>query len=156
MTTWIISADAGRARIFSDTDPNSPLQEIDDLIDPAARERISDQLTDRLSPLAASNSQKSTGDSLPTSQYQPAKTQEQHNAELFARDICAQLLKAKNENRFDRLALVAAPAFLGELRNQLDPQLKQLVSYEIDKDYAHSNGAQLRDQIRAYQAKKQA
>lgn len=153
MNTWIVSADAGRARIFSDTDPNSPLQEIDDLIDPAARERISDQLTDRLSPLAAGNSQKSTGGSLPTSQYEPQRTQEQHNAELFARDICAQLLKAKNESRFDRLALVAAPAFLGELRNQLDPQLKQLVAYEIDKDYAQSNAAQLRDQIRAYQAK---
>lgn len=153
MTTWIVSADAGRARIFSDTDPNSPLQEIDDLIDPAARERISDQLTDRLGPLAASDSRKSTGGALPTSQYEPQRTQEQHNAELFARDICAQLLKAKNENRFDRLALVAAPAFLGELRNQLDPQLKQLVSYEIDKDYAHSNGQQLREQIRAYQAK---
>lgn len=153
MNTWIVSADAGRARIFSDTDPNAPLQEIDDLIDPAARERVLDQVTDKLSPLAAGNSQKSTGGSLPGSQYEPQRTPEQHNAQLFARDICTQLLKAKNENRFDRLALVAAPAFLGELRNQLDPQLKQLVSYEIDKDYAQSNGAQLRDQIRAYQAK---
>ena len=63
------------------------------------------------------------------------------------------LLKAKQEGRFDRLALVAEPQFLGALRNQLDPQLKSLVSYEIDKDYAHSNGQQLRDQIRAHQAK---
>jgi len=153
MKTWIISADAGRARVFAETDANSPLQEIDDLVDPAARERISDQLTDRLSPLAAGNSSHATGGSLPSSNYEPQQTQEERNAQTFARDICALLLKAKNENRFDRLALVAEPSFLGELRNQLDPQLKSLVSYEINKDYVHSNSQQLRDQIRAHQAK---
>jgi len=153
MNTWIISADAGRARIFSDTDGNSAYQEIEDLVDPLARTRMSDQVTDQAGPLAASQSIKSTGGALPNSQYEPNQTPEERNAQNFARDICAILLKAKNENRFDRLALVAEPSFLGELRAQLDPQLKSLVTFEINKDYSHSNGQQLRDQIQAYQAK---
>jgi len=153
MNTWIISADAGRARIFCETDANSAWQEIDNLVDPLARTRMSDQVTDRGGPLAAGQSFNNTGGALPTSQYEPNQTPEEHNAQTFARDICAILLKAKNENRFDRLALVAEPSFLGELRAQLDPQLKSLVSYEINKDYSHSNGQQLRDQVQAYQAK---
>jgi len=153
MNTWIISADAGRARIFAETDADSQWQEIDDLVDPLARTRTSDQLTDQLGPLAAGKSPHNTGGALPTSQYEPQQTPEERNAQMFARDICAALLKAKNENRFDRLALVAEPSFLGELRNQLDPQLKSLISYEINKDYSHSNGQQLREQIRAHQAK---
>ena len=152
-TTWIVSADSGRARIFAESDSNTPLQEVQDLVNPAARTGTTDELSDRMSPLAAGQSKHGSGDAMPTKQYQPQQTPEQRESQTFASDICAMLLQAKQEGRFDRLALVAEPQFLGALRNQLDPQLKSLVSYEIDKDYAHSNGQQLRDQIRAHQAK---
>lgn len=152
-TTWIVSADTGRARIFSESDPNSPLQEIEDMVNPEARTRTSDEYTDRMGPRAAGQSTHKTGGALPTSLYEPQQTPEEREEQVFARDICAMLLKAKQEGRFDRLALVAAPRFLGVLRMQLDPQLKQFVIYEIDKDYAHSNGQQLREQIRAHLAK---
>lgn len=152
-TTWIVSADTGRARIFSATDANAPLLEVLDLVNPAARTRTSEEYTDRLGPTAAGQSVHNTGGALPNKQYEPQQTPEEREEQMFARDICGQLLKAKQEGRFNRLALVAAPRFLGVLRMQLDPQLKQMVSFEIDKDYAHSSGQQLRDQIRAYMAK---
>ena len=152
-TTWIVSADTGRARIFSESDANSPLQEVEDLVNSAARMRTSEQLTDNLDPFAGGKSAHNTGGALPSSQYEPQQTLEAREEQIFARDICAMLLKAKQEGRYDRLALVAAPKFLGALRAQLDPQLKQFVSVEIDKDYSHSNGQQLREQIRAHLAK---
>ena len=48
---------------------------------------------------------------------------------------------------------MAAPAFLGALRSELDAQLKPLVTYEINKDYTHSSGQQLRDLIDAHNSK---
>jgi protein required for attachment to host cells len=152
-TTWIVSADTGRARIFAQPGPNSPLEEIETMANPDARRPTSDDVSDRIGPFAGGQSSHATGGALPSSQYEPRQTLEAHEEEQFSRFICASLLKAKQEGRFDELALVAAPRFLGALRAQLDPQLKQLVSYEIDKDYSHSDGRKLQEQIVAHQAK---
>jgi protein required for attachment to host cells len=151
-TTWIVSADAGRARIFSESNPSKPLLDIEDMVNSAARLRDSEINTDAGGVTAAGKSPHSTGGALPNNQYQPATTPEQHNAEIFARDISAFLLQAQRDGKFQKLALVAAPKFLGVLRVELDPQLKNLVSVEINKDYTHSNAQQLQEQIKAHQA----
>lgn len=151
-TTWIVSADAGRARIFSEPNPSKPLQEIEDMVNGAARLRDSDINTDGMSPLSAGKSSHGTGGALPGSQYEPQTTPEQHNAEIFAKEISGYLLQAQREGKFKKLALVASPKFLGLLRVALDPQLKNLVSLEINKDYTHSNGQQLQEQIKAHNA----
>ena len=151
-TTWIVSADAGRARIFSEQNSSKPLQEIEDMVNGAARLRDSDINTDGTGPLSASKSSHSTGGALPTSSYQPQTTPEQHNAEIFAKEVSGFLLQAKNAGKFQKLALVASPKFLGLLRVALDPQLKNLISMEINKDYTHSNAQQLQEQIKAHQA----
>ena len=149
-TTWIVSANTGRAHIFSEPNPTKPLQEIESMVNPSARLDTGETYTDRLGPRAAGKSIHSTGGALPTSQYQPQQSPDEREAESFAKDICGYLLKAKQEGRFNKLGLVAAPGFLGVLRKVLDPQLKPLVSYEINKDYTHSDGQQLREQIRAH------
>ena len=55
-TTWIIAANAGRARIFADAKSAKSLQEVEDMVNPAAQQRVSDIVTDRLSPRSAGNS----------------------------------------------------------------------------------------------------
>lgn len=152
-STLIVSADRGRARMFLETGPNAPLQELDSLVSPAARTHTSEEYTDKLGIKAAGKSIHNTGGALPNSQYEPQQTPDEHETELFAKEVCAYVLKSRQEGRFDQLALVAAPGFLGELRNWLDPQLKNLVSYEINKDYSYSNGQQLREQIEAHRSK---
>jgi protein required for attachment to host cells len=152
-TTWIVSADAGRARIFAESDPQQPLEEVEDMISPNARARVSDINTDRLGPTSAAQSIHNTGGATPNKQYQPAQTPEERDAEFFAKDICACLLKGMQEQRFQKLVLVAEPKFLGVLRGQLDNQLKPLVGLELNKDYSHMNGHQLREQLQAQKAK---
>ncbi|QYF94679.1 host attachment protein [Massilia sp. PAMC28688] len=152
-STWIVSADRGRARIFLESDRNKPLQEIEDMVSPSARTRTSDEYTDRIGTFAGGKSIHKTGGHLPSSQYEPPTTPDEHETEVFAKEVCGYLLKGKQEGRFDKLALVAAPGFLGSLRNELDAQLKPLVSYEINKDYTHSNGQQLRELIDAHNSK---
>lgn len=148
--TWIVSANTGRAQIFSEPNPVKPLEEIESMVNPAARLGTSDTYTDRLGPMSAGKSIHNTGGALPSKQYEPAQSPEEREAESFAKDISAYLLKAKQAGRFDKLGLVAAPGFLGVLRKFLDPQLKGLLSFEINKDYSQSNGQRLREQLRAH------
>jgi protein required for attachment to host cells len=148
-TVWIVSADAGRARIFSESTPDGPLQEVDDLVNTAARMRTNETYTDKLGPTSAGKSIHNTGGALPNKQYEPPQTPAEREAESFAKDISGMLLEAHRGGRFQKLALVAAPKFLGVLRMFLDPQLKPLVSLELDKDYTHSNAQQLREQLQA-------
>jgi protein required for attachment to host cells len=76
-----------------------------------------------------------------------------HEARTFARSVCAYLLKANDERRYDKIVLVAAPKFLGVLRAEMDPRLKPLLAQEINKDLTHSSGHELRAQLQAIKQK---
>lgn len=164
-TTWILAANAGRARFFSESDTKEALQELEDMVSPAAQLRTVDTETDRLSPRAAGDSRHSIGGNqaagfthnsqsgAPTSMYQPARTPDQHAADLFAKDVAEFLLKSHQQGRYDQLVLAASPEFLGVLRAKLDPQVQHLIKTEVNKDYTHSSGQQLREQLQAHQAK---
>ena len=164
-TTWIITANAGRARFFAESDPAQPLQELEDMVDSAARLRVMDTVSDKLGPTAASNTSHNIGGNqgagmahnahagAPNKTYQPAHTPAEQAAEHFAKDISTYLLKAQREHRFQHLILSATPQFLGVLRSSLDPHVKALIQREINKDYTHVEAPQLREQLHAQQAK---
>ena len=159
-TTWIVSANAGRARIFSEADPSEPLEEIEDMVSTAARMRTSDINTDEVGRTAAAGSSHNIGGTegvgfshnakagAPNKAYQPAQTPQEHEAEQFAKDISKYLMDAHQEGRFQQLVISASPQFLGALRMYLDPHIKPLIKLEVNKDYTHSNAQQLREQIR--------
>ena len=44
---------------------------------------------------------------------------------------------------------------LGTLRTVIDPQLKDLIKTEFNKDYTHFNGPQLREQLQALKDKQE-
>lgn len=160
-TTWILAANAGRARIFADSDSAKSLQEVDDLTNPAAQQRVSDIVTDRLSPRSAGNSghnigggqgggfEHATQAGAPGSDYQPAVTPAEHEAQKFAKDVAAYLLQAHQKSQFQHLIVSASPEFLGLLRTAIDPQVKALIKHELNKDYTHSSGHELRAQLSA-------
>ncbi|WP_040787599.1 host attachment protein [Massilia niastensis] len=164
-TTWIISANAGRARFFSESDPAAPLQEIEDMVNAAARLRVTEAVSDKMGPTAATSSSHGIGGSeaagfahnakagAPNKLYQPAQTPAEHEAELFAKEISNYLVQAHGEGRFQKLVLSASPQFLGVLRSNLDPQIKQLIKLEFNKDYTHSNAQDLRAHLQAQQNK---
>jgi protein required for attachment to host cells len=149
-TTWIVTADAGRARFFAETDPSQPLQEIDDMVNEMGRMRPSEIYTDNVGPTAGAGSTHDTGGAVPNKQYEPPTSPEEQARISFAKAVAGMLLKGHQEKRFQKLTLIAEPKFLGVLRTALDPQLKPLISQEINKDLTHSNGHQLREQIKAH------
>lgn len=146
--SWIVTANAGRARIFAKPDAGSALQEIEDMVNEAARLRTAETQTDDLGRRSSSTGRPGAGTPSQASGWQPHTTPVEHQTELFARDVAARLLKGHQSGQFRKLTLVAAPAFLGTLRKAIDPSLASAIAQEIDKDYTQSNGAQLQEQIR--------
>lgn len=149
---WIVSANASRARIFEQENASSGLQEVQDMVNEAARLRMTelDFETDKYGPTSGTKSIHNTGGATPNKQYEPATTPDQRQAELFARDLTKFLLDAHREGRFDQLALVISPKFLGAVRKLLDQELESAVKLEIDKDYTQFDGKQLLEQLRQH------
>jgi protein required for attachment to host cells len=152
--TWIVSANASRARFFSQEKSSDALEEINDMVNDAARLRGIDTESDKLGPTAASKSKHNVGAATPNKLYEPAQTPDAHQAELFARDIASFLLQGYQEGRFQKLSLVVSPQFLGMLRKLLDPRLESVVTLEINKDYTQFSPQQLLEQVKTYREKK--
>ncbi|HEX8754960.1 MAG TPA: host attachment protein [Steroidobacteraceae bacterium] len=58
-------------------------------------------------------------------------------ARRFARRIAQTLEQARRQNRYDRLVIMAPPAFLGLLREEMPAAVHEVVSAEIAKDLVH-------------------
>ena len=58
-------------------------------------------------------------------------------ARRFARRITRALEEARRQNRYDRLIVMAPPAFLGLLREEMSPAVHAVLTAEIGKDLIH-------------------
>jgi len=125
---WILAANGSRATIFRAESPSAPLAEVESLANPDARAKQIDLVSDRPGR---------TFDSVGAGRHAKAVEVEPKQQEQirFAKSIAERLEQARLENTFERLVLVAAPAFLGLLRANLGAPLAARVSLEIDKDY---------------------
>jgi len=126
-STWIIVADGSRARLFEASSSSSEIFETETLAHPETRLHEQD-LTSDLPGRAFDTG--GEGRHAMGSSVEPKK----HEVEEFARQVASHLDKARTDNRFNHLILIAAPAMLGELRNTLSAETKKLVGTEIDKD----------------------
>jgi len=145
--TWIVSANAGRVRVFSGPNVFGPLEEIRDMINDAARLRTSETESDVLGQRSASKSRHSLGAPTPESGYEPNQLPADHQTEIFARDVVDFLRASHEQGRFEHLVLAASPEFLGVLRKQLGPELQAAITLQINKDYTHLRTQELLERI---------
>ena len=66
-----------------------------------------------------------------------------HAATVFANDLADTLRQGRLAHRFEELVLIAAPRFLGMLRDALDPTTAAKVRGTLSKDYAGLNDRDL-------------
>jgi protein required for attachment to host cells len=151
--TWIVSANASRARIFSQAGSSAGLEEIESMVNAGARLRTSESESDKIGPTSAGKSIHNTGNATPNKAFEPHQTPVEHQSELFARSVAEALLKGQQQGRFRELCIVASPEFLGVLRQQLNPNVASAVRLEINKDYTQASPAELQEHIKAHQAK---
>jgi protein required for attachment to host cells len=148
--TWIVSANAGRAKFFAQTGLASPLDAINELTNDAVRMRTADTESDSLGQISASRGRHNGGSTTQPNGYEPEQSPAQHQTEIFARRVAETLLKAHYAGRYNKLCLVASPEFLGVLRKVLDPNLQSLIVTEINKDYTQLSPGDLRTRVRDY------
>lgn len=126
LTTWIVVADEGRARILTPGEPGRDLQEIEVLTDPAARADGADLRRDAQGRRSGKGHEAHT--------VVPHTDPLEKEAEQFARLVAEHLCQARRAHRFDRLQLAAAPRFLGKLRPLLDACVQEVLVDELNKD----------------------
>lgn len=136
---WVVVADACRARIFETRALGRGLHEIEDFTNPAGRAHSSDLLTD------ASGGTYSNGGARHATT--PHTDPVEHEVEMFAKRLADRLEKARCEGRFERLYVIAAPRFLGLLREKRSKEISRLVEREIAKDVAQLDTVAIAAQI---------
>ena len=77
------------------------------------------------------------------SRVEPSVDYHEFDKERFANDVSRVLNKARAENQYDRLVLVAPPKTLGYLREELDKHTRDLVYGELHKDLTHQREDQI-------------
>lgn len=136
--TWILIADAAKARIFSthkaalfgEYHPDS-LQLIEQLTHNDSRKLDHELVTDKMGYYGSGS----------YSQETDPKAKE---AEVFALQLVKKLQQSHNEGEYRDLILVAPPAFMGMLNKQAQHHhIDKIISQTIEKDYTDQEGRAL-------------
>lgn len=137
---WIVVADSATARIFAAATPTGPLEERATLAHPEGRmheqELVSDLPGRTFDSVGAGRHKKEV-------EVGPKK----HEAIKFAERIAQQLETGRVQGRYETLLLVAAPDFLGLLREKLGQQTAARVHLEIDKDLTKHDAGDIRQAL---------
>ncbi len=128
MNTWILVADGSRANLFLRAKDNR-LEKLEGWDNPEGRLAGSDSETDSL------------GSARPGSSMTPPTDPKRHSQVVFARQL-ASVLKDRS-SAYDRLLLVAAPKFLGDLRPLLDESVQKKIAAEFAKDLTQLSAHEL-------------
>lgn len=137
---WVLCANGARATIYSVDSDSASLVEIASLQHPEVRSKEMDLVTDR-----PGRTFDSFGAGRHAMEYGvgPRATEEIR----FAREVIDRLEQGRVGHEFDRLVVVAAPTFLGRLRDSMSAPLASAVLLEIDKDYTALRPDELRSRL---------
>lgn len=142
MNTWILVADGAHARIFNAETAKSTLTEIESFAHPETQQH-EQALTSDLPGRQAGGS--IAGHHSVESQTDP----KEYEGIKFARELCRHLEIAHNEQKFRQLIVVAAPSFLGLLREEMSDNVSKVVTLELDKDIVKFNDHAIRQHLPA-------
>ena len=140
---WFVVADEGRARVLERAQPRAPLQELNELRDELANVREAELRRDTKGRLYGK------GERFVGHTTEPKTEPHRKEARKFARQIAHLLEQARNERRYDRVFIAAAPAFLGVLRQELPESVRKVVAGELDQDLVNLDAHQLEQRLQA-------
>ncbi|MBF8223471.1 host attachment protein [Halomonas sp. 328] len=138
MTTYIVVADAARARVF--TREGLKLEEKESLVHAEGRLHEGDLVTDgggEVHESMARTSRTSGGENVAS----------HHHAEIFAKQVAECIYRARVGNHLRKLILVAPPRFLGILRDKLDDATHKLLIHSLPKDLSKASLADIQEAV---------
>lgn len=126
-TTWILVADAARARLFEGTRASKTFAELGCYTNPEGRAGAR-KLTTHRAP--------TVNESMGNARHaiEPHTTLREKIADRFARELGDVLARGHAERRYDHLMLVAPARFLGALHGSLAKPLREAVACEVRRD----------------------
>ncbi len=130
-TTWILVANAARARLYENTGIGKGLKLLSEFLHPESRMKGSELVSDRAGYVQGVGNGHAS--------RQPATDPKQNEAEHFALEIARSLEHGRGQNKYERLILVVGSPFLGILKARLSDQVLSLMSDTLDKDYTTAN-----------------
>lgn len=149
MRVRVVVADRAQVRFYDAERPDSRLQLVGDMTDAEAHLRDRDYKSDR--PGRVFDHAPGGGRRGAVAHHATGgeRTPRKHEAELFARRIVDELERAQRQHGFDRLVLMAAPEFLGDLREVMPKSLGDVIALEIGKDLVHQDERSIRGHLPA-------
>lgn len=137
--TWIVVADASRARIYATDLDLEEWVSVGDLVHPESRADSKELVSDMHDTTARRG---------PRSRPTPRVDRHDFERDRFAHELAEHLQGALSHGEFEHLVLVAPPRMMGALRGELNGDLKEHVTAEILKDYSLQRPDQLHQSVR--------
>ena len=138
--SWVLAADSSYAKILQADTRAAPLVLMEELEHPEARKKNSDFYSDGPGRSFDSGGQGRHA-------MEPEVDAKSVEAQRFARELCVKLRQAAVEGRYEKLYLLAAPEFLGMLRDCLDDNVKSRIAGEVAKDVARQSPEEIRKKL---------
>ncbi|MDF1643870.1 MAG: host attachment protein [Pseudomonadales bacterium] len=139
-TTWIVVASSSQARFFTADTATGPITEFYDLVHSESRLHARDITSDL--PGKGFDRQGEGRHGLDS--QTPIKKRESIQ---FAREVSEYLNQARRASQFGRLIIVAAPAFLGELRSTMHNDTASAVIHWLEKNIAKESPEKIRSSL---------
>ena len=139
--TWVVVADSTRARIFDAESSSAALFEVEGLTSPEGRMHDRDITSD----LPGRSFDRNTGGGRHA--MEPPTDPKEELAIEFARTIARHLDASRVKRDYEQLVIVAAPAFLGLLREQLNATCRKLVAFELNKNLVQQTADEIRSHL---------
>lgn len=133
--TWILVANASHARIYFRNGAKQELALVKELVHPESRMKNAELVTDRAGYMQGTGNGHGS--------RQPQTEPKQNEAIHFAQELAHELNQGRCSQQFERIILVAPPAFMGLIGDKMDDQTGKLVTERVSKDYTHSTEKEL-------------
>lgn len=140
--TWVLVANAGEARLFNLVKSN--LERLKSFAHDESRMKGEDLASDRPGAYQSEVNREGHG-----SYAEPTDPKEYEKAR-FARELANVINKARSENRFNELVIVATPHFHGLINRHLDDESSRKVSHHIEKDYTQVQDSDMLETLLPY------
>lgn len=138
--TWIVVADAARARFFRLEQPERTLEPVWEHefvgVHAASREIASDRPGRTFDSSGSHRHAK-----------EPPTDPARYEKLSFARQLTHKLEEERKRNAFERVFIVAPPQFLGDMRAVMSEPLRNLVAAEVNKDLSKLKPHELAGQL---------
>jgi protein required for attachment to host cells len=135
-TVWVVVAGSSEATVYSCTASATELKEIAHFEHADSRKHAHDITADLPGRTVGSDG---------SHHALEAETDiKQAEAVEFSRQIDDYLRAGLNTHQYGKLVIIAAPAFLGHLRENIDAQVAKLVVYELGKNLVRCDAIEIR------------